>query len=325
MFPSAKVCDIMRPGFWTVATLLLTASLLAGCGSKTTSTTLDSTGRPALAADKGAISGLVIDDRYRPIPGANVLLTPAGLTAVADGEGQFSFTDLAPGTYEVRIQADGHEAAPQPVEVTAGQYTEMEVSARRIFTSGGDIITTEFSAFIPCSAAFVVNGVTANCLVDLSGDSYRSGFTTKPLNKTQGVTVVVTEMLANQKSTYSVQVREDNGDPAGGDRYAVGRITNGDYIKLVNYVGQVNTEANVQNNNVNFTGAKPFATQVFLEGDQAGSFQGPFDLVCTSSGVCESTTGVGAQFALKAKFVQTMFIGVPTQDIASYHVLASAT
>ncbi|MEA3189788.1 MAG: Carboxypeptidase regulatory-like domain [Thermoplasmata archaeon] len=303
--------------------LAVAALLLAGCSGETA---LDPTAGPDqprdLASGKGGVAGLVIDDRYRPIPAAQVILFPLGLETVADALGQFTFLDLEPGAYELRVQAEGHEGAPTPVDVADGEFSEVEVEARRVFSKSGQIITNEYSVFIPCAAGFVANGVTANCLLDLSGDTYRSSFTTQ-LNATLGFTYLVTEMLANQAGTYSVQVREDNGSPSGGERYAVGRITDGVYIKMTNHRNETNTEHNTQRNNVNWTGEKPFATALFFEGDYAQEAQDAYDLVCQPDlpQTCRTATGAGAAFGLEARFVQSIFIGEPEVDLDGYFTM----
>ncbi len=303
---------------------LLVVTVLAGCASNSSSNQGDGSGLPELAADKGAIAGIVIDDRFRPVPDALVLLTPGGFTTTSDSEGQFSFGNLPPGSYVIQVQADDHEAAPQNADVVAGEYTDAEVEARRIFSDDGNVITTQFSVFIPCAASFVANGVVANCLLDGSGDTYRPGFTMKALNKSLDWTVLVTEMLANQKATYSVQVRHDNGEPAGGERYSVAHVDQGVYAKMVNWRGKVNDVDNAQRSNVPFNGTKPYATILFLTGDNSEDAQEVFDTVCQPSvpETCRTATGAGAAFGIKAKFVQSLFIGEPATPIATYCTLA---
>ncbi len=238
---------------------LLAAPLLAGCaGSNTDPAGPDPSGKPPLDASRGAIAGLVIDDRYRPVPQALVLLTPVGLTATTDELGQFQVLSLEPGVYVAQAQAPDHEAAPKPVDVVGGQYTDLEVMARRVFSENGGIITTEFSAFIPCSVNDVENSYNVNCVADLSGDSFRGGFTSAKLNKSLPWTVLVSEVLVNQDGNFAFQVREDDGSTAGGERYAVGMIQAGNYKKLVNERGVINTEDNAQKSNVPFNGTKPF-------------------------------------------------------------------
>lgn len=302
-------------------TLLLAA--LSGCGGKSDEPIVESTDRPGLAADKGAIAGLLIDDRYRPVPDALILLTPVGLTATTDSAGQFEFLDLQPGAYVMQIQVDDHEAAPVTVDINGGQYTESEIQARRMFSEAGNIITTQFSAFIPCQANFIVNGVNANCVVDLSGDSFRDGFVTAKLNKTLNWTVMVSEVLLNQVGDFQFQVREDNGEVGGGERYGTVDIVDSAYGKIVNHRGKI-SEQNVQRNAVPFNGTKPFDTVVFLTGEFKDESQGAFDSVCQPSvpQTCRTTTGAGAAFGVKARMIQSLFIGEPTQPITTYCLLA---
>jgi hypothetical protein len=312
-------------------TALLLATSLAGCGGK------GGTGgggtQPPLEAGKGAIAGLVIDDVYRPVPNALILIEKAGLTATSDSEGQFTFAGLDPGAYVLKAQADGHAAGPKTVEVVAGQYAEAEIQADRLFNGGSRIVTTEFSAFIPCAADFVVNGVVANCLVDLSGDSYRAGFTSNVTRLgLSNITYMVNEVLFNKKGNWELQVREDDGSSAGGDRYAVQSIKDDRYIKVVNPFGAKNTESDEQHVNVPWTGDKPFATIVFYHGqfrDETGSAEKPVDDAnvtnpATGKPVRPICCGVGADFGIQAKFVQSIFIGKPAVDIGSYSTLKPA-
>jgi hypothetical protein len=307
--------------------LLTVTVLLAGCGGKGGGGGGD--GVEPLKAGKGAISGLVINDVYRPVPDALVLASN-GMTATTDASGQFTLIDLDPGAYLLRVQVDGHEAAPQSIDVVAGQYAESEIIARRIFNEGGRIITNEFSVFIPCAAGFIVNGITANCVLDLSGDSFRSSFTSN-LTEHANVTYMVTEWKFSQAGDWNVQIREDNGEAAGGERYAVLDVMQGDYARVLLQKGVLNTEANDQSNNVVWNNTKLFATGIFLNGQFKNEAQDVYDQV---PAVCETTqgqpgpdalcsaTGVGATFGVRARIIQSVFIGEPDVDVTTYEVLA---
>jgi hypothetical protein len=312
---------------------LIVCLTLAGCSGKTHAPGTDTgTGtKPPLEAGKGAISGLVIDDVYRPVPNAFVLVEKAGLTATSDGEGQFTLTGLDPGAYILKVQADGHAAAPKNVDVNAGQYAEVEIQADRLFNQGSRIVTTEYSAFISCAADFVVNGIIGDCLNDQSGDSYRPGFTS---NVTQlgltNITYMVTEVLMNQVGNWVLQVREDDGSPGGGERYAVQSIEGGRYIKIINQFGVKNTESDEQHRNVPWVGAKPFQTLVFYEGQFKGEFTQAGQPVADANATVPVVDrhignplccGVGAGFGIEAKFVQSIFLGAPPMDINSYSTL----
>ena len=60
---------------------------------------------------RGAISGIVSDASGAIIPNANVALTNAGtaieMNTVTTSGGEFSFQDLAPGAYSVKVSAAG--------------------------------------------------------------------------------------------------------------------------------------------------------------------------------------------------------------------------
>lgn len=66
--------------------------LLAGCAAPTP--------EPAVGSDEpadgtGAISGLLVDDRFHPIPGAHVILNELQLETQTNDGGEFGFTNIA--------------------------------------------------------------------------------------------------------------------------------------------------------------------------------------------------------------------------------------
>lgn len=315
----------LRP---VLCALLTITVLLAGCGDKGGGG--GGGGGEELKAGKGAISGLVINDVYRPVPGALVLASN-GMTATTDASGQFTLLDLDPGAYLLRVQVDGHEAAPQSVDVVEGQYAESEIIARRIFNEGGRIITNEFSVFIPCAAGFIVNGITMNCVLDLSGDSFRSSFTSN-LTAYENITFMVTEWKFSKTGDWNLQIREDDGTPQGGERYAVLDVLQGDYARVLLEKGVLNEEANDQRNNVIWNNTKLFATGIFLNGQFKNEAQEVYDqvpVVCPTTqdlpppapAVLCSATGAGVAFGVRARIIQSVFIGEPDVDANSYNVL----
>lgn len=317
-------------GALLVSSLLL-AVALAGCGSKATTTGGGTTSQPPLEAGKGAIAGLVIDDVYRPVPNALVLAEKAGMTATSDGKGQFTLTGLDPGAYVLKVQAEGHAAAPKNVDVVAGQYAEAEIQADRLLNAGSRIVTTQYSAFISCAADFAANGVVGDCLNDQSGDSFRPGFDS---NVTalglSNITYMVNEVLLNQDGNWNLQVREQDGSIAGGERYAVQSVEGGRYIRVVNQFGVKNTASDEQRNNVPWNGSKTFQTIVFYQGQFKDELTGLGKPVEDANQTNPATgnpvrnplcCGVGAALGIQAKFVQSIFIGAPPVDINTYSTL----
>lgn len=299
---------------------------LAGCTQTSSDANPALGAKPALAADRGAITGLVIDDRYRPVPDALVLLTPGGLTATTDSEGQFRFGDLRPGAYLLIVQAKDHEAAPKNADVLAGEYTDVEAMARRVFSDNGNIITTEYSVFIPCDINFVANGVSANCVADLSGDTYRPGFYADYTPQKKNATYLITEMLANQKTGFEAQVRCESA----GKYYAVYDLDEGNYIRMTMVYGNVSPDAPVPvafgANNKWDNKCKDLHTLLFSEGAGRKQIQDTWaqNLGGTPLGPSEPCCGAGATFGIKAKFVASLFIGTPSVDVTTYAVLRPA-
>ncbi len=281
--------------------LLVTSLAFAGCGDGKKN---GGGGEEELKSGKGAISGLVINDVYRPVPNALVLLSN-GQTATSDASGQFEIVDLDPGAYIARVQADGHEAAPHAIDVVEGEYAEAEIIARRIFNEGGRIITTEYSVFVSCNINAVVIGLPADCTFDQSGDSDRPGFISN-YAEIQDVTYMVTEMKANKVGSYEVRIRptDHGGGPEG--NYAVMEIVDSDYMRIVHKIGEVaQGEYELTGGNIAWDNTEDFYTIFYVDGPLKGT----------------AGFGASADLGVRAKFVQTIFVGEPEVDIDTYGVL----
>ena len=82
-------------------------------------------------AQDGAISGTVTDTTGGMLPGVTVEARDAAGTAqvtVTDGTGQFTFSGLVPGTYDVTFTLFGFTVPAQMVEVSAGATAALDVA-----------------------------------------------------------------------------------------------------------------------------------------------------------------------------------------------------
>lgn len=70
---------------------------------------------PANPKPNGALYGTVLDSNNGVIPGATVTLSgPVTRTATSDSGGNFSFTDLPPGTFSIQVSGPGMNPASVP-------------------------------------------------------------------------------------------------------------------------------------------------------------------------------------------------------------------
>lgn len=318
-----------------LALLLLCGVLFAGCAEDDPGTgTETGTLRPPVAPDRGAIAGLLIDDVYRPVPNGLVLLQGAGLTATTDEQGQFRFLDLRPGSYVAVANAANHEAAPVNVDVRAGEYTDLEVSARRTFSNDGYIITTQYSIFTACATSAVVVSTVFSCLAD--SDSYRPGLSVANFTE-EGITYLVAEVKLNQADDYIWVLRCDDGSNFGCGEYAYQNIsladdvTKGVYGKVILKLGD-NYMGTWQSNPWNNT--DKMAALVFYMG-QGGRDVTPVaqPVGCTlppvtnplndKPALCREYYGAGHRFAVQGRIILSLFLGEPPMPIDEYQVMGA--
>lgn len=297
------------------AVTILVAVALAGCADDGGDGGGDG---GELAPDRGAISGLLVDDRFRPIHLTDdpqtefqatgfVLLQETGEQVQTTENGEFTFTDLDPGRYTLRVQASGHEAVPTGVNVNAGEFAEASVVARRVSSEGSIILTQEHAIFIDC---WYINPVfrhtEVNCFVDLSRDSKR-GALRGNYTAVDDITFMVAEFLMNQPGDYDVDVGYGKGE-AVEEVWARGQVRGGDYGKLVMPTDEARLEENELYDG-HFDNDREFIAVLWPVGGIMGQ------------DVSTDPVRLGAGVATKAQVLVSLFIGEPEADVTAYCVL----
>ena len=90
------------------------AVAMAGCSAGPSPPSGDAPGDVGPSAS--SIEGVVVSPAIVPMPGVALRLEPAGLDAVSDDAGLFSFHGLREGSYTLEASRDGYVATTLPVE-----------------------------------------------------------------------------------------------------------------------------------------------------------------------------------------------------------------
>lgn len=101
----------------------------------------------------GHISGVVVDQAIRPIPGARVHLPGMDLEHEAARDGSFSFTELYPGAYFLTATADGHETAEAVVQVEPDQIVRVKFILQALPPPTPHHVTQKFTGYTDLSGA----------------------------------------------------------------------------------------------------------------------------------------------------------------------------
>jgi hypothetical protein len=270
---------------------------------------------------KGAMTGLLVDDRFRPLtvgPGALpgvILIQETGDELASNENGEFASGPLEPGRYTLRVQITDHEAVPQTFQVRAGEVTELTVIARRVISTDDLVIAQEFAVFIPCMMGAVVTPIGACALMDLSGDTARYVFRMN-ITAFPNLQFMVTELLLNKDAgslrdgTYMMQIEGPSQDGATSYNYVSKFIEEGAYDKTL-------LEKGVQNE---YQQDPLLNHGVWEGGDWIGwRFwgQGLLRKDLNDAGA-PVPYGVGPQLAMKATVLTTLFFATDRAEVEAY-------
>lgn len=149
----------------------MSATVFAGCleastpsiGPKVASDSPDSAA--TLEGHVGVVDGVIIDDAYQPVVGAEVHVE--GLSsAITDGLGHFTVTGLVAGTHELTIRKEGFEERSLSVEVAQRGVTEIQAILQPVLSN------TE-----PYVHILSPQGFRVECAVSAYGELYRGSCT----------------------------------------------------------------------------------------------------------------------------------------------------
>lgn len=109
-----------------LAILVGTCAVVAGCAGPTSKAVPTSRDIPTdLPEETGTLQGRVTDDAQVPLKGAVVSLPSLNRETNTAALGQFSFTDLLPGTYVVEVNAAGFQSALKEIEIRSQEIHEL--------------------------------------------------------------------------------------------------------------------------------------------------------------------------------------------------------
>jgi TonB-linked SusC/RagA family outer membrane protein len=96
-----------------------------------------------VAAQSGSITGTVTDRATtQPIQGARLQLSQTGQVVTVRPDGKYTFADVSPGAYDVRVIAVGYAAEKKSVTVVAGQAATLDFALNVVAFTLEEIITT---------------------------------------------------------------------------------------------------------------------------------------------------------------------------------------
>lgn len=239
----------------------MVAVALAGCasegGNEPDETEVVDPDSFELEQGKGAISGILVDDRFRPIdlqPEGDVenefqaagfiLIQETGQQVRTNENGEFSVVDLDPGFYTLRVSAEGFETIPERAQVEEGLFNEVQLLGRRVASTDDVIITQEHAAFASCFTNFVILSVTLDCTADQSDDTDRAAWYPDLSEFNDSLDYIVVEALfdneAPPSTAYDVVAREGSI----GTDYSAGLLTDSDgrYVKMHLPIGEISPD-----------------------------------------------------------------------------------
>jgi TonB-dependent receptor len=133
---SSKAKSTMLTGW---GSKILGAALLVGCllsnGTIHAATTAEET------AAKAIIAGTVTDAGDAAVPGAQVKLTPLGITVVTDDQGGYRLPGVVAGKYTLTVSYVGFSPTTSDVEVTGGQTLKLDLKLK-VANASEEILVT---------------------------------------------------------------------------------------------------------------------------------------------------------------------------------------
>jgi TonB-dependent receptor len=100
-------------------------------------------GQLSAQGGKGSLAGRVADTSGGVLQGARLQLQPSGIQTVTNRQGEFRFTDVAPGSYEMTVTFVGFSPATVAVTVSPGQAAHVDATLKVASNADSVLVTAE--------------------------------------------------------------------------------------------------------------------------------------------------------------------------------------
>lgn len=110
---------------------------------------------PVVTATTGAIAGVVTDEAYQPLAGANVSLRDGDVAVQTDVEGAFTMSGLAPSVYTLLIARIGYESVAVVATVGSNAVTRVVTTLAELTVVRPYVVPYEWGGRIGCAAVGV--------------------------------------------------------------------------------------------------------------------------------------------------------------------------
>jgi len=94
-----------------------------------------------VAAQTGTISGTVTDENHGALPGAAGILNPGNITVTSDATGEYTISNVTPGTYTLSFSYIGFSPLSTSVAVKAGEVAHVN-AALQVASRAQEIVVT---------------------------------------------------------------------------------------------------------------------------------------------------------------------------------------
>ena len=158
-----------------------------------------------VTTESGGIDGVVVDEEFQPVAGADVVLVGRDVSTASDLAGRFTFSVLEPGEYKLTIKKSGFAVAGRSVPVAAGEISTLQVTLKTIqFDVPYTVVKPWTGAIV--AGYFIINvGESASGSNTCSACPLPCGTCFTNFNTTRGLRVLVFELSAKPSVSNPTQ------------------------------------------------------------------------------------------------------------------------
>lgn len=134
--------------------LVLLLVPLSGCFGDDGTTQEVTKQEASVTQQTGGIEGIVTDASIQPVVDANVTLVEPNRTTTTSSDGSYAFSEVDPGSYEIRVTAPGFVGTVREVSVVAGEVSTVEFVLAHEQLADPFQQTLELKGFVECGVGW---------------------------------------------------------------------------------------------------------------------------------------------------------------------------